>query len=203
MYHQLHSKYYDSLTLAESGLHFANHTWCNNVHPHDRSIREAVTSDVPCSKAVATQPVHDLVHQARYPLFLCVRPRLILSLSSLLLSKLAKLLTELMVTLRYSILLLILIELLNVYGYVPIDGWQFDLMLMLQYVPMFTLTPRFILSIRELYALDVQGRRGGGVDTGFGLSLSGREADETRRVFANVEQNEGLSVEDVEEILTG
>ena len=124
-------------------------------------------------------------------------------LSSLLLSKLAKLLTELMVTLRYSILLFILIELLNVYGYVPTDGWHFDLMLMLQYVPMFTLTPRFILSIRELYALDVQGRRGGGVDTGFGLSLSGREADETRRVFANVEQNEGLSVEDVEEILTG
>ena len=75
-----------------------------------------------------------------------------------------------MVTLRYSILLFILIELLNVYGYVPTDGWHFDLMLMLQYVPMFTLTPRFILSIRELYALDVQGRRGGGVDTGFGLS---------------------------------
>ncbi|KAF8553916.1 hypothetical protein OG21DRAFT_1509561 [Imleria badia] len=54
------------------------------------------------------------------------------------------------------------------------------------------------MSIRELYARDVQCRRGGGIDTGFGLSLSGRGAGGTGIVFADVEQNEGS--EDVEEI---
>ena len=54
---------------------------------------------------------------------------------------------------------------------------------------MYTLTPRFILSIRELYARDVQGRRGEGIDTGFGLS-SGRGTGGTAIVFVDVEQNE-------------
>ena len=102
-------------------------------------------------------------------------------------------------TFRYSILLFSLIDLLSLYGYVPTEGWQFDLLLILQYVPMFTLTPRFILSIRELYARDVQSRHGSGIDTGFGLSSSGREAGGAAMVFAGVEQNEGL--EDVEEML--
>ena len=64
---------------------------------------------------------------------------------------------------------------------------------------MYTLSPRFILSTRELYARDVQGRCVGGIDTGFGLSLSGREAAGTI-VFADVEQNEVS--EDVGEMLT-
>lgn len=68
----------------------------------------------------------------------------------------------------------------------------------LEYVPLFTLTPRFIISIRELYARDVQGRRGGGIDTGFGLSLSSRSVGGTEIVFAGVEQNEGCGgVEEV------
>lgn len=49
-----------------------------------------------------------------------------------------------------------------------------SLLLILEYVPVFTLIPRFIMSIGELYARDVQGRRGGGFDTGIGLLLSGR-----------------------------
>ena len=53
-------------------------------------------------------------------------------------------------------------------------------------------------NIRELYAHDVQGRRGGGIDTGFGLSLSSHEAGWMAMVFMDVEQNEGL--EDVEEV---
>ena len=68
----------------------------------------------------------------------------------------------------------------------------------LEYVPLFTLTPRFIISIRELYARDVQDRRGGGINTGFGLSLSSRSIGGTEIVFADVEQNEGLG--DVEEV---
>ena len=67
----------------------------------------------------------------------------------------------------------------------------------LEYVPMFTLSSRFILSIREMHAHDVQGRRGSGIDTGFGLSVSGRGAVETVLVFADVAQDEGSA--DVEE----
>ena len=63
------------------------------------------------------------------------------------------------------------------------------MLFILEYVPMFTLSPRFILSIRELYARDVQGRRGEGIDTGFGLS-SVRGAGNSAIVFADVEQNE-------------
>ena len=63
---------------------------------------------------------------------------------------------------------------------------------------MYTLTPRFILSIRELYARDVQGRRGEGIDTAFGLLSTDRGAAGTAMLFADVEPNEGL-----EEIDTG
>lgn len=63
---------------------------------------------------------------------------------------------------------------------------------MLAYVPMYTLTPRFILSIRELYARDVQGRRGEGIDNGFGLLSTDRGAVGTAMVFADVEPNEEL-----------
>ncbi|KAF8547043.1 hypothetical protein OG21DRAFT_1573935 [Imleria badia] len=78
---------------------------------------------------------------------------------------------------------------LNGFNISPIVGWQ--LSGILQYVPMYVLTPRFILSIRELYARDVQGRRGEGIDTGFGLLSSGRGAG-TAIVFADIEGNEGL-----------
>ena len=70
----------------------------------------------------------------------------------------------------------------------------------LEVVPLFTLTPRFIISIRELYARDVQCRRGEGIDTGFGLT-SGRGAVEAEVVFAGAGQNEGT--EDIEEIPRG
>ena len=70
----------------------------------------------------------------------------------------------------------------------------------LEVLPVFTLSPRFIISIRELYARDVQCRRGEGIDTWFGLTSSGRGAAhvETAMVFAGAVQNEGS--EDIEEI---
>ena len=113
-------------------------------------------------------------------------------------SELAKSPTELIVTFRRSILLFALIDVLSFSAYFPTGGWQLILLPILQTVPIFTLTPRFILNIRELYARDVQGRRGGGIDTAFGLSLSGHEAGRTAMVFMDVEQNEGS--EDVEEV---
>ena len=67
----------------------------------------------------------------------------------------------------------------------------------LEVVPLFTLTPRFIISIRELYARDVQCRRGEGIDTRFGLT-SGRGTVEAAMVFASAGQNEGP--EDTEEV---
>ena len=69
----------------------------------------------------------------------------------------------------------------------------------LEFVPMFTLSSRFILSIREMHTHDMQGRRGSGIDTGFGLSVSGCDAVETVLVLADVAQNEGSA--DVEEVM--
>jgi hypothetical protein len=55
----------------------------------------------------------------------------------------------------------------------------------------FTLTPRFILSMRALYH-DVAD-----IDTEFGFtSVSGRNGYETAIVFADVGQNEGLEQDD-------
>ena len=65
----------------------------------------------------------------------------------------------------------------------------------MRYVPIFTLTPRFIMSLRELYARDVQGRRGGGIDTGFGLSSSSCGAGRMAVMIADLER-----LEDTEEI---
>ncbi|KAF8553299.1 hypothetical protein OG21DRAFT_1485499 [Imleria badia] len=93
-----------------------------------------------------------------------------------------------------------LLNMLSALGRFPAEGWQLILSLILNYVPIFALTPRFILSIRELYARDVEGRRGEGIDTGFGFSLSDRNTGETLIVFADVEQS-GIS-EDIEEVGT-
>ena len=44
------------------------------------------------------------------------------------------------------------------------------MLLVVSNVPPYTLTPRFVINIRELYALDIVTRRGGDVDAWFGLS---------------------------------
>ena len=55
-------------------------------------------------------------------------------------------------------------------GDLPSGGWGFIVLTLLANVPMYTLTPRFILSMRELYACDVQNGLVGGIDSKFGLS---------------------------------
>ena len=100
-------------------------------------------------------------------------------------------------TIRYSNLLFSLINVLVVLGNLPTGESQLIAIAVLQYVPIFTLTPRFIMSIRELHARDVQGRRGDGIDTGFGLSSS-PGAGGIAVMFANVGGFEGF--EDLEEI---
>ncbi|KAN0092675.1 hypothetical protein V8E55_003459 [Tylopilus felleus] len=76
------------------------------------------------------------------------------------------------------------IQELTVSGNFP-TGWKAYLLFILQYVSMYTLTPRFVLRIRQLYARDTQRRCGEGIDTGFGLSLSSQGADGTVMVFAD------------------
>ena len=72
---------------------------------------------------------------------------------------------------------------------IPEEGWE---ILQVVFVPIFTLTPRFIIKIRDLYARDVEGRRWEGIDTGFGLPSLDRGAGETGMVFAVGRQQEEL-----------
>ena len=63
--------------------------------------------------------------------------------------------------------------------------WEVVLIAIVTYVPAFVLTPRFVLSLRDLYARDVQGRCGGDIDTAFGLTSSGRAPVTSEIVFAD------------------
>lgn len=70
------------------------------------------------------------------------------------------------------------------------NAWQIVVTSALQEIPPFTLVPRFILHLRELYALDVQGRQGSDIDTAFGLwSVSKHGAPPSAIMFADAGQN--------------
>ena len=85
-----------------------------------------------------------------------------------------------------------LINLLISTGDFPTNGWWQVLIGVVQYIAPFTLVPRFVLSLRELYARDLKGRVGGDIDTAFGLtSESGRGAALSAIKFAASAQNEG------------
>lgn len=78
---------------------------------------------------------------------------------------------------------------LYAWGNIVVAGWESIPISIMEYVVMFTLTPRFILNLRELYARNVQGRRAsaGGIDTGFGLSTVSSGAGESAVMFADAE----------------
>ena len=78
--------------------------------------------------------------------------------------------------------------------------WQASLLFILGYVSLYTLSPRFVLSIRELYAHDA--RRGNEVDTGFGLS-SRCDAGVSTIAFADVEPGHDEELDSIEEIARG
>lgn len=70
-------------------------------------------------------------------------------------------------------------------------GWWMILLGGVQYIPTFTLIPRFILNLRELYASDLRGRREGDIDTAFGLASSfGHGGAMSAMMFAEAGQNE-------------
>ena len=102
-------------------------------------------------------------------------------------------------TIHYSVFMFSLINVLAAIGTLPAGESQLIAIAILQYVPIFTQVPRFIMGIRELHARDVQGRRGGGIDTGFGLSSSIRGAGGMAIVFVDAGQISGLE-DGVEEI---
>ena len=85
-----------------------------------------------------------------------------------------------------------LINLLISRGDFPTNGWWQVLIGVVQYVAPFTLVPRFILSLRELYTQELKGKVGGDIDTAFGLtSESDRGAALSTVKFAASAQNEG------------
>ena len=62
----------------------------------------------------------------------------------------------------------------------------------MEYIPPYTLVPRFILSLRKLYARDLRGRPGSEIDTAFGFtSVSGHGAGASAIMFAEGGQNVG------------
>lgn len=66
-----------------------------------------------------------------------------------------------------------------------------------QFIPTFIIVPRFILSLRKLYARDLQGRRGSDIDTAFGLtSASSHGAAASTIMFADGVQNAGLELDE-------
>lgn len=164
------------------------------MHLGDHTIYEAVDSNVQGDERMARQPLHEPACQGRRPLLPCVRPPLPLYPKP-------ETQLELMVTFRDSIQVFNLVLALATLGKLPTDGPGWILATILQYVPLFTFTPRFVISMRELYAQDGKGRAVGGVDTAFGLSaISSRGAVETAMVFAEAGQEQNGGLEDAEEM---
>lgn len=91
------------------------------------------------------------------------------------------------------ILIYVLTDLLSMTAIHLTPGLPVTLHLMVEYVPAITLVPRFVLSLRELYAQDLQGRCGSDIDTAFGLtSAVSRGAAASTIMFANGGQHEAL-----------
>ena len=64
------------------------------------------------------------------------------------------------------------------------------------FVTLYPLVPRFILGLRALYARDLRGRRGGEIDTAFGLnSVSDRGTLASTIMFADAGRNGGEEVQ--------
>ena len=98
-----------------------------------------------------------------------------------------------------SILAIALLDMLGQTGNLPTDGPWLVLLGMMEYIPPYTLVPRFILNLRKLYARDLRGRRGSEIDTAFGFtSTSSHGAGASAIMFTDAGQNEG--VEQGEEI---
>lgn len=63
-----------------------------------------------------------------------------------------------------------IVNVLLAWNKVTTEGWQTIPMALAMFLPIPTLTPRFVLSMRELYGRTIRGGGRRGIDTGFGLS---------------------------------
>lgn len=83
-------------------------------------------------------------------------------------------------------------------GNIPV-GWASQILDICTIVPLFTLTPRFVMNIRELHAFDTEGRWRGDIYTGFGLSSRGRSVGASTTIgtiaFAQEGEIEGVESE--------
>ena len=78
---------------------------------------------------------------------------------------------------------------------IPNNRW-WPLLRVAQSIPIFTLVPRFMLNLRELYARDLRGRRGSEIDTAFGLTLASTHCAVTSaNMFPDAGQNEGEEIQ--------
>ena len=79
-----------------------------------------------------------------------------------------------------------------VVNFIPSPKWLLVLYSTMQFLPIGIVAPRLILSLRKLYARDLQGRCGGDIDTAFGMSsVSGHDAVISEIMFADVWWNNG------------
>lgn len=58
---------------------------------------------------------------------------------------------------------------LGVLNIIP-QGWVTPVLMIATNVPLYTLTPRFVMDVRELYVLETEGCLDRDIDTGFGFS---------------------------------
>ena len=85
-----------------------------------------------------------------------------------------------------------LIDVLGSTGIIQAEGYAEIAMGIMELIPPFILVPRFVLTLRKVYARDLQGRRGSEIDTAFGLgSAVGRGAVASAIMFADAGENEG------------
>ena len=126
--------------------------------PSDDPVREGITPDVSSDTKMAVEQIHAYPPQRLR--FILLRVRLLFFWFCLL---------NLFHNAAISAFLNTFLYLLYSLGDIP-QGSVNQVLLVVANLPLYTFTPRFVINIRELYALDIEGRRGGDIDAGFGLS---------------------------------
>jgi len=95
-----------------------------------------------------------------------------------------------------------LVNMLGLLNAIP-PGYIAIVLLIASTIPIYTLTPRFVMNIRELYIRDMQGHRNNDIDIGFGFSSragQGMGASTTLGTIAFAEGSATMELEDREEI---
>ena len=91
-----------------------------------------------------------------------------------------------------SILLFNIVAILPASETISTQGWGTLVLAVLEYVPVFILTPRFIISIRHLYASGATEDGLRDIDTGFGLSTLAARRGAGRSAIVFAEDGEEL-----------